>query len=125
LGYQCHSNNNKVRMSQIDICVPSDEVILRQLEKALIKTKVASLFVATDDRSLVAQLKQHFKKVKVSVVGLNSPSPHVDLAILTMADHFIGNCVSTFTGFVVRDRLLRDRPVAFWGMNETQRHDEL
>ena len=125
MAYQCLGSNNEVSMAQIGICVPSDEVMLIQLERALIETKVASLFVASDDHSMVAKLKQDLKKMKVSVVGLTSPSPHVDLAILAMADYFIGNCVSTFTGFVVRDRLVHDRPYAFWGMNGTRKHDEL
>ena len=125
VAYQCLGSNNKVSAKHIGVCVPSDEVILKQLERALIETKAASLFVASDDRSLVAKLKRDFKKLKVSVVGLTSPSPHVDLAILAMADYFIGNCVSTFTGFVVRDRLVHDRPVAFWGMNGTRKRDEL
>lgn len=44
--------------------------------------------------------------------------PIVDLAILTMAEHFIGNCVSSFTSFVTRYRAVDDKPTSFWAFDE-------
>ena len=43
--------------------------------------------------------------------------PTVDLAILTMAEHFIGNCVSSFTSFVTRYRAVDDKPTSFWAFD--------
>jgi len=44
--------------------------------------------------------------------------PTVDLAILTMSEHFIGNCVSSFTSFVTRYRSVDDKPTSFWAFDE-------
>ena len=44
--------------------------------------------------------------------------PIVELAVLTMADHFIGNCVSSFTSFVTRYRTVNDKPTSFWAFKD-------
>ena len=40
--------------------------------------------------------------------------PLKTLQMFSIADHFVGNCVSSFTSFAKRDRDNSDAPSTFW-----------
>lgn len=57
---------------------------------------------------------------QVKVHHLDPWLPQIDLAILGKSDLFIGNCISSFTSFVSRQRLVQDKPTQFWGYSQCQ-----
>lgn len=107
----------------MDLCMPPDELVKIQVKKMVRKMKAKSLFVAADDNHMIEEFSKLLKKLKVTVVKLDIPNPHVDLAILAKADHYIGNCISTFSAFAVRERRTQNKSVSFWGFTEPQREE--
>lgn len=76
---------------------------------------------------MVESTKEALTSFQVSVYRLEVPEPHVDLAILGRANHFIGNCVSSFSAFAKRQRDVMGFPSSFWGFpiekEKKKRHD--
>jgi peptide-O-fucosyltransferase len=94
--------------------MPSDEIIFRQLRSVVNQYKAKSIFVASDHDHMLGKFEKLFKKSGVTVHKLLKNDPHLDLAILGRANHFIGNCVSSFTAFVKRERDSNGFPSSFW-----------
>lgn len=105
-----------------EMCFPPKKEILKKVKKVVKKIKAKRVFVATDHDPMLKDLSQALKSLKVSVHKRNPSDeisdPIVDLAILTMSDHFIGNCVSSFTAFVTRYRAIENKPTSFWAFDE-------
>eukprot|EP00042_Codosiga_hollandica_P039512 m.332225 g.332225 ORF g.332225 m.332225 type:complete len:370 (-) comp55631_c0_seq16:222-1331(-) len=115
---QCNAPNGAVTL---EMCMPSMEAMVVQLESMITQTGLRSLYIGSDDVPSVISLRNALNAGKaagehVAVVQWNDADPFTDLRIFTLADHFIGNCVSSFTSVAVRYRRLEGKPVAFWGL---------
>ncbi|KAK2181134.1 hypothetical protein NP493_409g01017 [Ridgeia piscesae] len=99
------------------ICFPPEQEVLRLVKNVIVQTRAKVIFVATDQNPMTSKIEEHLKKWKVKVYHLDPWLPLDDLAILIKSDHFIGNCVSSFTAYVKRVRDLEGKPTSFWGFS--------
>lgn len=118
---QCLGYRNENGNATMDMCIPGRDVIVRQLKRHIKKAneaghgkEIRSIFVASDSNHMIGELNEALQRMKVRAFRLESGSSHVDLAILGMSNHFIGNCVSSFSAFVKRERDARGFPSSFW-----------
>ena len=105
------------------MCLPTKEDIVRHTRRAIKSVGATWLFVASDSDHMAEYLEEVLK-VRV-VVGGSSGEPHFDLAVMGRANHFVGNCISSFSAFVKRERDVRGFPSTFFGFPPSRRKDEL
>lgn len=91
---------------------------------------VKYIFVASDSNHMIEDLQDAVKRQTVTIHRLQISDPHLDLAILGLSNHFIGNCVSSYSAFVKRERDARGLPSSFWAFpsvkfSHSSTHDEL
>uniref|UniRef100_A0A914PUQ9 GDP-fucose protein O-fucosyltransferase 1 n=1 Tax=Panagrolaimus davidi TaxID=227884 RepID=A0A914PUQ9_9BILA len=101
---QCLGYHNELGILTPQICDPSPELILQEIEDVVGAIGGKSVFVASDRDHMITDITDKLIKRGVKAFKYDSDEPYTDLAILTLSDHFIGNCVSTFTSFVSRAR---------------------
>ncbi|XP_026277927.1 GDP-fucose protein O-fucosyltransferase 1 [Frankliniella occidentalis] len=128
---QCLGYRNEKGKATHEMCFPSKETIIKQIKRQLRKMadKATSVFVASDSNHMISDLQEALKRQQVTVHRLEPSNPHVELAILGQANFFIGNCISSFSAFVKRERDAGGLPSAFWGFppekSSSNKHDEL
>ncbi|XP_014092071.2 GDP-fucose protein O-fucosyltransferase 1 [Bactrocera oleae] len=118
---QCLGYNNERGSLYVDLCLPSKELIIRQIKRLIKSVKqsnptneIRSIFVAADANHMITELNTALSRMNVTAHKLYNDDPHLDLAILGTANHFIGNCVSSFSAFVKRERDVKGLPSYFW-----------
>lgn len=135
---QCLGYNNEKGDLTMDICMPSQEFVIRKIKRIVKKAKelskkneVKSIYVASDNNHMIEYLNEFLRRMNIKAFKLPENNPHVDLAILGRANYFIGNCVSSFSAFVKRERDIRGFPSEFWGFpveksqRKSSQHEEL
>lgn len=115
---QCLGYMNELGNLTMDICMPTQELIVKKIKRRIKKvkdlkngTEIKSIFVASDNNHLLEYLNDQLRRMNVKAFMLPENNPHVDLALLGRANYFIGNCVSSFSAFVKRERDARGKCV--------------
>lgn len=140
---QCVGYRNEYGHTTREMCEPSKEQIIKQIKQE-IKTyhakhsnnPIKSIFVASDNDFMISELNEAMKRLQISTFRTGEANPHLDLMILERSNLFIGNCISSFSAFVIRSRSVRGFPSAFWAFagptlkksaanTQGKRHDEL
>jgi len=119
----CFENGHNVSYR---MCEPRQDDYVNAVQNALERTSSCHVFVASDlkpsklSKLLSSKLlKPPSSRSDCSSVTLfsqqNSADPLVDLAVMAQGTHFIGNCVSSFTAIVARERRASARTTTYWG----------
>uniref|UniRef100_A0A1B6CCN0 GDP-fucose protein O-fucosyltransferase 1 n=1 Tax=Clastoptera arizonana TaxID=38151 RepID=A0A1B6CCN0_9HEMI len=126
---QCVGYVNEFGPATQDMCMPSQDLIIKQLKRVVRSMKdISSIFVASDSHHMMKAFKEAFKKTNITIHKLGKSDPQLDLAILGRANFFIGNCISSYSAFVKRERDVRGFPSEFWAFPppaHPKSHDEL
>lgn len=86
---QCLGYNNEKGELTMDICMPSQEQIVRKIKRIVKKAKelqknnqIRSIFVASDNNHMIDYFNEHLRRMDIKVFKLDENNPHLDLAIL-------------------------------------------
>ena len=121
---QCLGYRNEYGMLTDEMCYPSQKTIVHQLKMAVRdfkgNTPIGAIFIASDFNHMTDILTANFKPMNITIYQLDVSDPHLDLVILAKSNHFIGNCVSSFSAFVKRERDVSRFPSEFWAFHRTK-----
>lgn len=127
---QCTKHATKNGVTKL-MCNPTKAEIIKRVKQYVRLANAEAVFVATDNDAMMDTFRKELKRMKVTIhkrKPRNEVSdPIVDIALLSKADFFIGNCVSTFSAFVRRHRETRNLPIGFFGIEYPQKikHEDL
>jgi peptide-O-fucosyltransferase len=105
------------------ICLPGPDDVVRAIRLAQQRFgPIRTVFVGIDADDYRPQLEAALGDVRV----VRGAAPQLDLYVFAQADLFIGNCISSFTAFAVRERRVNGRRSMFFGLeteDDSQRAD--
>lgn len=124
---QCVGYRNEHGPATKQMCEPSKELIIKKIKRE-IRTyhgkhpndPIKSIFVASDNDHMLNELNEALKRLKITAYRTGAKDPHLDLMILEKSNLFIGNCISSFSAFIVRSRQHRGFPSTFWAFDKDQ-----
>ncbi|CAB0035734.1 unnamed protein product [Trichogramma brassicae] len=128
---QCLGYRNEKGKATHAMCLPPYDLIVRQIKRVIRNgVGIKSVFVASDNDYMIPELSKALERLEVKVFKQEGGSPHLDLAILGRSNYFIGNCISSFSAFVAREREVKGYPTFFWGFPPEKpltksKHEEL
>lgn len=122
---QCVGYRNEKGVATKEMCEPSKELIIKQIKQEIRayhfkypNNPIRSIFVATDNDPMISSLNDGLKRLKLSAFRTHEKNPHLDLMILEKSNLFIGNCISSFSAFVIRSRNVHGFPSSFWAFED-------
>ncbi|KAI6232359.1 GDP-fucose protein O-fucosyltransferase 1 [Aphelenchoides besseyi] len=119
---QCTGDNFEFGRPSRELCFPSQDQIIKDVGEEISRLDAKSVYVSSDNDFMLGTFHRTFNKT-IGFRKLRNDNPYLSLAILDLADHLIANCVSTFSGFAVRQRRFgahqKYTSHSFFGFRET------
>ncbi|CAD5234994.1 unnamed protein product [Bursaphelenchus xylophilus] len=100
---QCTGDNFEIAKPSKELCFPNETAVISSIRKAVDNIQAKSVFVFSDRDHMIGPLYREFG-MNVSVRKLPEPDQFISLAIAGLSDHFVANCMSTFSAVTVRQR---------------------
>lgn len=125
---QCLGDGHHLGRITKTMCSPTKKVILEQVVDAVGSIGAKSVFVSSDHNSMIDELNEALNAYDVKAYKLESDNLYESLAILARSDLFVGNCVSTFSHIVKRERdhgFASVLPTVYFGLASQKRRIEL
>eukprot|EP00092_Neocalanus_flemingeri_P032584 GFUD01035440.1.p1 GENE.GFUD01035440.1~~GFUD01035440.1.p1 ORF type:complete len:377 (+),score=114.61 GFUD01035440.1:95-1225(+) len=122
---QCLGYRNEHGTLTTSLCMPNTDTIMEQVRRVVKSVGVVAVFVASDNDHMIKQFSEQFKDQGISFHKQEKDNFMLDLVILGQSSHFIGNCVSSFSAFVKRERDVFGLPSSFWAFPTEQEREEL
>ena len=116
---QCLDDYDGTKELTKEMCLPSKRTILEQLESLLVEKGIRNVYIATDKDPMLNDIRSRLEGriPRLNLVHHDPWLPLIDLAVLGRSEHFIGNCVSSFTSFVKRFRDVHNKTTYFWAFS--------
>ena len=123
---QCLGYRNEYGSLTTSLCMPDTDTIMEMVRRKIKSVGAVAVFVASDNDHMIKQFRSQFKDEGISFHKQDEDNSLLDLVILGQSSHFIGNCVSSFSAFVKRERDVSGLPSSFWAFPDMQTNkDEL
>lgn len=113
---QCLGENPTVAVTP-EMCLPSKTTVFNKIRNVISEYNLTRIFIATDYNAYLTEMRFEFSEAQIEI--LDPEVAQVDLYILGRSTVFIGNCVSSFSSFVRREREVAGKPSRYFGFVES------